>query len=211
MPQATQPEGIEEGTTQSHRPAGSEPRAGPLPQEPAQSLNDIEVDLDKLRRRIAGAKVLAPAAHHPIHVRNPRAEVVVAAAAWRQRSHPRTHLPQRPLRWPPLQIVDALPRPYPEGPAHALAQMTPEEVESLAAAREVDQPRLLRVQLKPETSQHDTHPSSRFLDRRLRVAHDHEIVGVANQCAQVRTPVLPHLVAGRCWRAAARLLPERKR
>ena len=47
------------------------------------------------------------------------------------------------------------------------------------------------MQLQTETGQHQAHPNSGRLDRRLRVAHDHEVVGVAHQRTQVRTPVLP--------------------
>ena len=69
--------------------------------------------------------------------------------------------------------------------------MTPQEIEALTATRQVDHPRLLRMQLQPEPGQHQAHPLSRRLDRRLRVAHDHEVVGVTHQRPQVRPPVLP--------------------
>ena len=53
--------------------------------------------------------------------------------------------------------------------------MTPQEIEALTATRQVDHPRLLRMQLQPEPGQHQAHPLSRRLDRRLRVAHDHGV------------------------------------
>jgi len=50
------------------------------------------------------------------------------------------------------------------------------------------------MELEPETREHRTHALLSLLDRRFRVAHHHEIVGVADQCAEMRTPVLPHSV-----------------
>ena len=120
------------------------------------------------RRRLSARPPPACRSRPQIHVHNHRAEVVVAAAAWRQRSHPSTHLPQRPLRWPPLQVVDALPRPYPDGPAHALAQMTPEEVKALATPREVDLPRFVRMQLQAEACENLAHALLGLLARRFR-------------------------------------------
>ena len=114
--------------------------------------------------------------------------------AGRQRSYTSAHPRHGARRRPALQVVDASPRPLPERPAHALAQVTPEKVEALAATREVDRPRLLRMQLEPEPREHRADPASRFLDRRGRVAHDHEIIGVADQCAEMRTPIFPHPV-----------------
>src|SRR5437763_15448016 len=93
-----------------------------------------------------------------------------------------------------MQVEDALPRPFPDRTAHALAQMTAEKVEALATAREIDQSRFLRMQLEPEPREHGAHPLPGFLDRRFRVAHHHEIVGIADQQAEVRTPVLPHAI-----------------
>src|SRR5688572_19065518 len=93
-----------------------------------------------------------------------------------------------------MQVVDALPRPFPDRTAHALAQMTAEKVEAPATPREIDQSRLLRMQLEPETREHDAHSLAGFLNRRFRVAHDHEIVGIADQRAEMRAPVLPDAV-----------------
>src|SRR5919106_1349530 len=93
-----------------------------------------------------------------------------------------------------MQVIDALPRPFPDRPAHAFAQVAPEKVEALATAREVDQSRLLRMQLESESRQHRAHATSRFLDLRLRVTHHHEVIGIADQRAQERTSVLPYPV-----------------
>src|SRR5437868_2532584 len=93
-----------------------------------------------------------------------------------------------------MQVIDALSRPFPDRTAHALAQMTAEKVETLAPAREIDQSRLLRMQLEPEPREHGAHSRAGFLDRRLRVAHDHDIVGIADERAERRTPVLPHAI-----------------
>ena len=72
--------------------------------------------------------------------------------------------------------------------------MAPEEVEALAPARKVDRPRLLRMQLEPEPREHEAHAPSRFLHLRFRVAEHHEIVGIADQCAHMRTSVFPYPV-----------------
>src|SRR5688572_16583585 len=93
-----------------------------------------------------------------------------------------------------MQVEDALARPFPDRTTHALAQMTTEKIEALATAREIDQSRLLPMQLEPETREHGAHPLPGFLDRRVRVTHHHEIVGVADQRAQVCTPALPYPV-----------------
>jgi hypothetical protein len=50
------------------------------------------------------------------------------------------------------------------------------------------------MQLEPQTRKDHPHAPMGFLDRCLRVAHHHEIIGVADQCAKVRTPLLPHPV-----------------
>src|SRR4030095_14071730 len=93
-----------------------------------------------------------------------------------------------------MQVVDALPRAFPDRSAHALAQVPAEEVKSLAPARDIDQSRLLRMELKPEPREHQAHPSSCFLDLRLRVTHHHEVIGISNQRAQMCAPVLPYPV-----------------
>src|SRR3954465_14925319 len=93
-----------------------------------------------------------------------------------------------------MQIEDASPRPLPHRSAHALAQVTSEKVESLASAREVGHSRLLRMQLESETREHRAHPLAGYLDLALRVTEHHEVVGIADQRAEMRTPVLPHPV-----------------
>ncbi len=116
------------------------------------------------------------------------------APARRQLPYASTHPCRRARGRPALQVIDAAMRPCPQRPAESLAQMTPEEIEALATAREIDQPRLLRLQLEPETREHGAHPLPGFLDRRFRGTHHHKIVSVADQRAQVRTPVLPQPV-----------------
>src|SRR2546430_2083517 len=63
-----------------------------------------------------------------------------------------------------------------------------------SSAREVDRSRLLRMQLEPETREYQLHAPSRLLDLRLRVAHHHKIIGIADQRTQRRTPVFPYPV-----------------
>src|SRR5947208_1327878 len=100
-----------------------------------------------------------------------------------------------------MQVEDALPRPFPDRTAHALAQMTAEKVEALATAREIDQSRFLRMQLEPEPREHGAHPLPGFLDRRFRVAHHHEWSGALTRwCtgAPWLCPPLPASCPCRC-------------
>jgi len=117
----------------------------PLEQKPTQPSLDVPVELDEARRRVTRPKVLSPPAHHRIDLRDHRAEIVVAATAGCQVSDARSHLTHSALRRPPLQEVDALPRPLPDRPAQPLAQVTPQKVEALASPREIDGPGLLRM------------------------------------------------------------------
>ena len=68
------------------------------------------------------------------------------------------------------------------------------KIEALATAREVDLPGLLRMELESEAREHGAHPLAGFLDLRLRVTEHHEVVGIADQRAEMRTPVFPHPV-----------------
>jgi hypothetical protein len=192
--QAVESQGLEEGTTPPSRATRAKATARTLDQQGVQPLFDIRVDLDEFRRRIARAKVLSPAAEHGIQVRDDAADILMAPRAGCQCSHAGAHRRHGALRRTPMQVEDALPRPLPDRPAHALAQMAPEEVEAVASTREVDRPRLLRMELEPESREHEAHASSCFLDVRLRVTHHHEVVGVADQCADMRTPRFPHAV-----------------
>ena len=184
--QAKEPQGLEEGASPRRGPAGGQTGSRALEKQPTESAFDVLVDGREVVRRIARAEVLSPAAEHRIEVRHHEAEVRVAPGAGRQVSHAGAHPRHRTLRGPPLEIVDTLPCPLPDGPAHALAQVTSEEVKPVAAAREVDRPRLLRMQFEPEPSQHEAHSLTGFLDLRLRVAHDHKVIGVADQRAKMR-------------------------
>ena len=118
----------------------------------------------------------------------------MAPASRREISHTRAHPTHRSPRRPPLQVEDTLPRPLPDRPAHALTQVTPEKVETLPTTREVDHSRLLRMQLKPEPREHVVHATPRFLDLRLRIAHHHEVIGIADQRAQSCALGLPYPV-----------------
>ena len=72
--------------------------------------------------------------------------------------------------------------------------MTAEEVKPLASPREVDLPRFVGMQLQPESREGVAHPLLGLLARHFRVAHDHEVVRVAHQHAQMRVPARPHRV-----------------
>ena len=155
---------------------------------------------------LPGAEVLRPAAEHRIHLRNDHAEVRVTPRPAGQGPDPRPHPRHRAWRRPPLQKEDASPRPLPHGAAHALAQVTPEEVKPLASAREVDRlvfsgcsssPRRVSTALtraglpRPAASCHTSPRSRRHSGPACREAH-----------TGPPTPGRGH--AGRCWRAAAR-------
>jgi hypothetical protein len=88
------------------------------------------------------------------------------------------------LRRLPMQEVQAFPVTLPDGPAQSLVQMAAEEIEALFAVVELHSPRLLRVQLEPETLQDDPDACLGLLARRLRLADDHEVVAVTHQRPQ---------------------------
>src|SRR2546422_1429288 len=146
--QATEPQGFEEGTVPSVGASGAEPRACSLEQQASQPFLDVRIDLAECHRRVARAKVVAPAAEDAIQIRDNTAEVLMAPTARGQFPHTSPHPHHRTLRWTPVQVEDAAMRPLPDGTAHALAQMTTEKVEALAAAREIDCSRLLPMELE---------------------------------------------------------------
>ena len=150
--QAYEPKVLEEGTLPRFGPTGSQTRSCALEKQPAESPFDILVDVSEVVRRIARAKVLSPPAEHRIEIRNDDAEVRVAPPAGSQRSHTSAHPRHGALGRPAMQVEDALSRPLPNRTAHALAQMTAEKVEPLATAREIDQSRLLRMELEPRAA-----------------------------------------------------------
>ena len=124
---------------------GSQIAAVALHEQALQPPRDIVIDLPKLDGGIARAEVRPPAAEHRVEPRDGLAQVLVAHRAWRQRLHALLDPAHRALGRPPLEEVHALVPLLPDGAAHALAQVTAEEVESRASAREVDVPRLFRV------------------------------------------------------------------
>ena len=87
-----------------------------------------------------------------------------------ERPHAGSHLLHRTPRRPSVQVVDASPRPYPDGTAHALVQMTPQEIEALTATRQVDHPRLLRMQLQPVSASSTWQPPRAPRTRRVSSA-----------------------------------------
>src|SRR5688572_28354754 len=135
----------------------------PLEAKPPKSVHDIAIELRETDRRVTCAKVLGPAAEHRIDRRDDTAKVLVAPRPRRQPPHTHTHPRHRPLRRPPLQEIDASPRPFPDRPAQALAQVTAKKVKALVTPREIHQSRLLWMQLVPEPSQHAADPTPGFL------------------------------------------------
>ena len=129
--QADEPQGFEEGTADLDARRDTPTRASARAPQGVETVRHVPIDMVKLGRRIARAKVVRPAAEYRIHVRNDAAEILVAPRSGRQGSHTSAHSGHRSDGRPSMQVVDALPRPYPDGPAHAFAQVTAEKIETL--------------------------------------------------------------------------------
>ena len=79
--QADESQGFEEGAAAIGLISKSATRAGARAPQGVKPVLDIAIDVHKLDRRIARAKVLSPAAEHGIHVRDHAAEILVAPGA----------------------------------------------------------------------------------------------------------------------------------
>ena len=95
--QAEKPEALEEGTVPRYRSTGGQTGPRALEEQPTESSFDILVDISKVVRRIARAKVLPPAAEHRIEVRNDEAEICVTPPARGQIAHTSAHPRHRAL------------------------------------------------------------------------------------------------------------------
>src|SRR5262249_15081289 len=152
---------------------------------------DVVIDLPKLDRSIAGAEVGGPSAQHRVELRDCLAQPPVTRAAVGDRLHALANPAHRTIGRPSLQEVHAAMVPLPQWAAHALAQMTAEEVKALASVREIDLPRFVRMQLQAERREDRADTWLGALTRRLRVAHDHEVVRIAHQHPEMREPARP--------------------
>ena len=74
--QADEPKGLEEGASPRHRPPRHETRPGALEPQPTKAPFNVLVEVGKMVRRIARAKVLTPTAEHRVEFRNDRTGIV---------------------------------------------------------------------------------------------------------------------------------------
>src|SRR5262249_12169901 len=104
----------------------------PLHEEALEPPSHVAVDLLELVRRVAGAEVVAPAAQHRVQAADQHPHVLhPVPAPSGQLLHALPHPLHAAQRGPSLEEVHALPRPHPDRPAHALAEVAAEEVEAL--------------------------------------------------------------------------------
>src|SRR5215470_7517972 len=118
----------------------------------------------------------------------------MTCSSWSQFLHALPYPLHAARRGPPLEEVDALALLHPDRPRHALPQVAAEEVESLLAPAQIDPPRLLGMQLQLQTREDDPHASFGFLAVVRGSTHNRKVVRVADQRAEIRTPLLPHVV-----------------
>ena len=75
-----------------------------------------------------------------------------------------------------------------------LVQVTTEEVEALLAVGQLHPPRLVWMELQTEPLEDELHAPLCLVEVRYRVAHDHEVVGVPHQRADLGALFGPLLV-----------------
>ena len=75
--QADESQAFEEGAAVVGAIPKASTRSGACTPQRVEAVFDVAIDMMKLRRRIAGAKVLCPTAEHGIHVGNDAAEILV--------------------------------------------------------------------------------------------------------------------------------------
>src|SRR5712692_1574582 len=195
-----------DGPAQTVQPEGVEEIAGPLlyftrvqiaalalRHEAAEPPARVGVDLDEFLGRVPGAEVVAPAAEHGVEIGDDDSHVLhpgpVPAG---QLLHALSDPLHAAMGRPALEEVDTLACLLPDRTAHPLPQVTAEEVETLFTPREIDLPRLVRVQLQTEPVQDLPDPGLGLLARLRRAAQHDKVVRIAHQSAQVSTPFHPH-------------------
>src|SRR6266496_3569190 len=188
-----QPEGLEEIASPLLGVTRAEVATLTLHHEAMESPPRIGVDLYEFLGRVPGAEIVAPAAEHGVEIGEDDPHVLYPGPV---PSGQLLHALSDPLHAamgrPALEEVDTLALLLPDRTAHPLPQVTAEEVESLLAPREVDPPRLVRVQLQTEPVQDLPDPGLGLLARLRRAAQHDEIVRIAHQCAQTDTLLRPH-------------------
>ena len=143
---------------------------------------DVPVDLDELDGGVPGTKVVAPTAQDRIDRGDHVANVHPSAASASQRFDPRSDAIHRPLRRPALEVV-ATNAAFQQPTRYTGVEMAAEEIEPLPAFTEVNQSRLLRVQLQPQPGQHLAGESLGFPGLGFAAASHDEVVRIADECA----------------------------
>jgi len=154
-------------------------------------------DVEPARRKPVVVTSGAGFLEHRVNLLDRLAKIPVLRRDRGELLHALTHPLHALRRRPALQEVATLLLGSPDLPRHALVQVTSEEVESVLSIGEFDLPRLLRVQLQPEALEDDLHAPFRFLDVRLGVAHDREVIGVPDERPQMGALLRPALVEER--------------
>src|SRR5512138_244578 len=164
-----------------------------LHEEVVKASPDVSVDLDEFGGRVPGAKVVAPAVQHGVEVFDDQLDVThPGPVPSGQLLHALPHPLHAAMRRPALEEVDTLACLLPDRTAHPLAQVAAEEVESLFATREIDSPRLVRVQFEPKPGEDFADSPLSLLASLRSAAQHHEVIRVAHQRAQLRTLLRPH-------------------
>ena len=180
--QTDKPQGLEERTTPGPRPTGPQTGTRALEQQAAQTPPHVVVELSEVVRRIPRSEILPPPPKNPVHVRDDQTQVRVTAASRGQRPHAGSHLLHRTPRRPSVQVVHASPRPCPDGTAHALVQMTPQEVKALTAIRQVD--RQATVKTRPSSDRENCGSSPSEGQHRWRTARTSVSRGLGGRTAR---------------------------
>src|SRR5207247_10528729 len=157
-----------------------------LHEEVPEALPDVGVDLVEFAIRVPGAEVIAPAAEHGVQIGDDDSHVFHPGPVTSGHFlHAMSDPPPAATIRPALEEVDPLALPLPDPSAHPLPQVTAEEVEALFTPREIDSPRLVRVQFETQPGQDLADPGLSLLARSRRAAQPDKIVRVRPQCTPV--------------------------
>src|SRR6266487_1085531 len=188
-----QPEGVEETASPLLGVTRAEVATLTLHHEAMEPPPRIGVDLYEFLGRVPGAEIVAPAAEHGVEIGEDAPHVLYPGPV---PSGQLLHALSDPLHAaksrPALEEVDTLTRLLPDRTAHPLPQVTAGEVEAPLAPREIDPPRLSRVQFETVPGQDLSDPGLGLLTRLRRAAQHDKFIRVAHQHAQVGTPFHPH-------------------
>ena len=105
--------------------------------------------------------------------------------------------------WPAMEVVAAdaaLQQPT----RHTGMEVAAQEVETLATITEVNDLRLVRVQLKAESGQDRSRPDERRLGLRVGRHRTDEVIRIADEHPVGRPPTAGRARGARCWPGAGR-------